>query len=189
MIVKKRNKERGMTLIELMMACLVLAIGMLGSLAMILMAVATNGRNKYDTTGTMLAQMVIEQINTLPTNTTTTQITLTDCTTASHAGQPHAMNVVGGNVGVPTGAALVPDNDVNKYRRPGDIDFTEATPPAGYSMTWHSCGDLNFDVRWNVTQVTERSRLVTVSARQVAFSRNNANLYAPPVTLRTISGP
>jgi hypothetical protein len=133
--------------------------------------------------------MVIEQINTLPTNTTTTQITLTDCTTVTHAGQPHALSVVGGLVGAPTGAALVPDNDANRYRRPGDIDFTEATPPAGYSMKWHSCGDQDFDVRWNITQVTERSRLVTVSARQVAFSRNNANLYAPPVTLRTISGP
>jgi type II secretory pathway pseudopilin PulG len=189
MTLNKRNRQRGMTLIELMVACFVLVVGMLGSLAMILMAIATNGRNKYDTTGTMLAQMVIEQIATLPTNTSTTQITLTDCTTLTHAGQPHAMAVVGGDIGVPTGAALVPETDVNRYRRPGDIDFTEAAPPAGYSMTWHSCGDLNFDVRWNVNQVNERTRLITVSARQVAFARNNANLYAPPVTLRTISGP
>jgi type II secretory pathway pseudopilin PulG len=190
MKLRNRNKQSGMSLIELMLACFVLVVGMLGSLAMITMAIATNGRNKFDTTGTMLAQMVIEQINTLPTNTNTAAITLNDCVTAAHpVATAHVVSVVGGNVGAPTGAALVPDNDANSYRRPGDIDFLEANPPAGYSMRWHSCGDLDFDVRWNVTQITERSRLITVSARQIAFSRNNANLYASPVTLRTISGP
>lgn len=185
----KQKRQRGMTLIELMIAVFILVVGMLGSLAMILMAIASNSRNKFDTTGTMIAQMVIEQINTLPTNSSTTAITLTDCKTTSHAATDHSISVVGGSVGDPTGAALVPVSDTDSTRRAGDIDFLEATPPAGYKMTWHTCGDMEYDVRWNITQVTERSRLITVSARQVAFSLRNGKLYAPPVTLRTISGP
>jgi hypothetical protein len=90
---------------------------------------------------------------------------------------------------IPTGAALVPVTDTDSSRRPGDIDFSEAAPPANYQMMWHTCGDAEFDIRWNVTQVNERSRLITVAARQMLYKGKNANLYAPPVTLRTISGP
>lgn len=190
-ILRKYNpqKQRGMTLIELMIAMAVLVIGMLGSLSLIMMAIATNARNKLDTTGTMLAQMVIEQVNTLPTNTSTTTITLTDCTTKSQAGVDHTVAVVGGSVGVPVGAALVPNSNSDTSRRAGDIDFSESAPPANYFMNWHTCGDSQYDIRWNIVQVTERSRLITVSARQLLYKGKNANLYAPPITLRTISGP
>jgi Tfp pilus assembly protein PilV len=187
--IRSGSNQDGMSLIELMIACFVLVVGMLGSLSLILMAIATNSRNKFDTTGTMLAQTVIEQINTLPTNTPTSQITLTDCETTTHAAVVHAVAVVGGPVGVPTGAALVPVTDTDTARRAGDIDFSEAAPPANYHMDWHTCGDASYDIRWNIVQVTERSRLLTVSARQMLFKGKNANLYAPPITLRTISGP
>lgn len=191
MRMRQRNRanQRGMSLVELMIACFVLVIGMLGSLSLIMMAIATNSRNKFDTTGTMLAQMVIEQVNTLPTNTTTTQITLTDCKTPTHAATDHTVAVIGGDVGVPTGAALVPVTDTDTSRRAGDIDFSEASPLTNYHMDWTTCGDARYDIRWNIVQVSTRSRLITVSARQMLFQGKNANLYAPPVTLRTISGP
>jgi hypothetical protein len=184
-----------MSLIELMIASFVLVVGMLGGLSLILMAIATNSRNKFDTTGTMLAQTVIEQINTLPTNTPVTNITMADCEVKdaagniTHAATSHMVSVVGGDMYVPTGAALVPIGDADLSRRPGDIDFSEAAPPANYQMLWRTCGDVDFDIRWNVVQVNERSRLITVAARQLLYKGKNANLYAPPVTLRTISGP
>jgi hypothetical protein len=143
----------------------------------------------------MLAQMVIEQINTLPTNIPVSTITMTDCETKDKAGAivhsatDHTVAVVGGDMYLPTGAKLVPVTDTDTSRRAGDIDFSEATPPANYQMMWHTCGDAVFDIRWNVTQINERSRLVTVAARQMIYKGKNANLYAPPVTLRTISGP
>lgn len=193
--LRKRSGQKGMTLIELMIATLVLTVGMLGSLAMIFMAIATNSRNKFDTTGTMVAQMVIEQINTLPTNSSqggvaVTAITLTDCQTTSHTAVAHTISVDGGQVNSsPQGAALVPNSDTDLSRKPGDIDFSQTNPPAGYSMKWHTCGDIEYDVRWNIAQISERSKLVTVAARQQIFSMNNVKMYAPPVTLRTISGP
>jgi prepilin-type N-terminal cleavage/methylation domain-containing protein len=192
--LEKRSSQKGMTLIELMIACFVLAVGMLGSLAMIFLAIATNSRNKFDTTGTMIAQTIIEQINTLPTNATSggafvTAISLTDCGTTTHTATAHSISVQAGDVGVPVGAALVPNNDADLSRKPGDIDFAETAPPAGYNMKWHTCGDIEYDVRWNIVQISERSKLITVSARQQIFSRNNVKMYAPPVTLRSISGP
>lgn len=196
----RRSGQKGMTLIELMIACFVLAVGMLGSLAMIFLAISTNSRNKFDTTGTMVAQTVIEQINTLPTNASSggslvTSINLADCQvtnaagTVTHAATLHSISVAPGDVGVPTGAALVPDGDTDLSRKPGDIDFSEAAPPAGYSMKWHTCGDIEYDVRWNIIQISNRAKLITVAARQQIFSRNNVTMYAPPVTLRSISGP
>ena len=192
--LRKRSNQKGMTLIELMIACFVLAVGMLGSLAMIFLAIATNSRNKFDTTGTMIAQTIIEQINTLPTNATqggafVTAISLTDCGTTTHTATTHSISIQAGDVGVPVGAALVANNDTDQSRKPGDIDFAETAPPAGYNMKWHTCGDIEYDVRWNIVQVSERSKLITVSARQQIFSRNNVKMYAPPVTLRSISGP
>lgn len=192
--LRKRSGQKGMTLIELMIATLVLTVGMLGSLAMIFMAIATNSRNKFDTTGTMIAQTVIEQINTLPTNSSiggveVTAISLTDCQTTSHPAVSHSISVAAGSVGTPVGAALVPNSDTDLSRKPGDIDFSETAPPTGYNMKWHTCGDIEYDVRWNIVQISERSKLVTVAARQQIFSRNNIKMYAPPVTLRTISGP
>jgi len=192
--LRKRSGQKGMTLIELMIATFVLCVGMLGSLAMIFMAIATNSRNKFDTTGTMIAQTVIEQINTLPTNSSiggveVTAISLTDCQTTSHAAVTHSISVAAGSVGTPVGAALVGNSDTDLSRKPGDIDFSETAPPTGYNMKWHTCGDIEYDVRWNIVQVSERSKLVTVAARQQIFSRNNVKMYAPPVTLRTISGP
>jgi Tfp pilus assembly protein PilV len=186
LMCKSKNRQRGMSLIELMIACFVLVVGMLGSLSLILLAIATNSRNKFDTTGTMLAQTVIEQMNTLPTNMPVSTIEMTDC------GDPatvHTVAVVGGDYGIPTGSALIPNSNSNTAYRAGDIDFSEAAPPANYHMMWTTCGNAQFDIRWNVNQITERSRLVTVSARQLLFKGKNANLYAPPITLRTISGP
>jgi prepilin-type N-terminal cleavage/methylation domain-containing protein len=192
--LRKRSGQKGMSLIELMIACFVLAVGMLGSLSMIFLAISTNSRNKFDTTGTMIAQTVIEQINTLPTNATSggafvTAINLTDCGTSTYTAQTHSISVQAGDIGVPTGAALVGNSDTDLSRKPGDIDFSETTPPGGYNMKWHTCGDIEYDVRWNIIQISERSKLITVSARQQIFSRNNVKMYAPPVTLRTISGP
>jgi Tfp pilus assembly protein PilV len=181
---KSKNRQRGMSLIELMIACFVLVVGMLGSLSLILLAIATNSRNKFDTTGTMLAQMVVEQINTLPTNMNVSTIDMTDC-----GGTLHTVSVVGGDVGVPTGSALISTSNTNTAYRAGDIDFSEATPAANYHMMWTTCGNAQFDIRWNVNQISDRSRLITVSARQLLFKGKNANLFAPPITLRTISGP
>src|SRR5262249_41356683 len=92
--VRGRTPESGMRLLELMFAGLGLTVGMLGALIMIVIAIQSNSRNKFDSTGTMVAQLVMEHINTMPTNQINmatgglvTQIPVTDCNTAIHAAQ------------------------------------------------------------------------------------------------------
>ena len=50
-------------MIEVMMASGILVIASLGVVGLMIQAIATNNRNKMDSTGTMLAQSVLEQIN------------------------------------------------------------------------------------------------------------------------------
>src|SRR6266481_5998023 len=55
----------GMTLIELMIAMTVLAIGLPACLMMVLVGMQANSRNKTDTTATILDQEIIEKFSTL----------------------------------------------------------------------------------------------------------------------------
>src|SRR3569623_961569 len=75
---RKRN-ERGMTLIELMFACTVLAVGMAGLALLFSTAAVAVKRNKVDSGATLVAKMVLEQIAAQDPSATSTSISLTDC--------------------------------------------------------------------------------------------------------------
>ncbi len=60
----------GMSLLELMIACLVLVVGLLGGMILITTTIANNNRNKWDSTGTLLAQKTLEAIASVPANAT-----------------------------------------------------------------------------------------------------------------------
>src|SRR2546426_11452185 len=57
------NSQAGISMIELMMASTIMVIGSLGMIGLIVGSIATNNRNKLDSTQTMLAASVLEQIN------------------------------------------------------------------------------------------------------------------------------
>lgn len=181
----KHNRQKGMSMIELMFAGFILVVGMLGSLILISIAIASNSRNRIDTTGTAVSQMVIEQINAL-TTTSNADITITDCATTPVS---HTVKTA------PGGATLLGDN-FNPRHLAGTIDFTESTSAAnlvGYRMLYTTCGQTVYDVRWNITSYSGNfAKKITVSARQLGITgqqSDNIRLYAPPVTLKSISGP
>src|SRR5215470_2183170 len=60
---QKRNPESGMTLIELMIAAVVLIFGMLSIMGLLMLAIGNNSRSKVDSGATMLSQAVLEQIS------------------------------------------------------------------------------------------------------------------------------
>jgi Tfp pilus assembly protein PilV len=177
-------------LIELMFAGFVLTVGMLGSLIMIMTAMQSNSRSKFDSTGTMVAQLVMEHINTMPTNQTVggvlvTSIPITDCTTASHAAETWNVSVIGMPIGVGQGATLDANNE---------IDWTQIydAVPNGYKMRYYSCGDVVWEVRWRIVQVSTLTKTIIVSARQSGTANAGVRsgfIFSPPVTLRTVSGP
>ena len=189
--VLKTKTQAGTTLIELMVAMLILAIGLGALTTLFVGSVATDNRNSRDTTATLLAQKVIEELTAQNVNSTVT-VTLTDC--------------VGNNWTIPStqggappngqGATLV-TNAASPYY--GGIDFTQAyaAVPAGFAMQYVDC-DPNglqntYDVRWNVmTMTANNSRLITASARRTGSANSQSGgsllIYAIPVTLRAIGG-
>ena len=60
---KNRKSESGMSLIELMIASVVLIFGMLSIMGLLMLAMGNNGRSKIDSGATMLSQVVLEQVS------------------------------------------------------------------------------------------------------------------------------
>jgi len=179
---KIRRGEDGMTMIELVIAMVVLAIGLGGTMIMISGSITSNNRNKMDTTATTLSEAVMERIIAAGVSASGT-FTMKDC-----AGNTITIDPTGDTTG--RGAAV--DGTT------GNISFTTAaSPTSGYTASYVSCGvngsQATYDVRWRVvnTQVsgtTVYAKMVTVSARQIAGSSSNSlvRFFAPPVTLKTL---
>src|SRR4051812_44753875 len=72
------SDQSGISLIEVMVATLVLMICSLGIVGLISASIVTNNRNKLDSTGTMLTQAVIERVKSTIIGTGSS--TLVDCT-------------------------------------------------------------------------------------------------------------
>jgi prepilin-type N-terminal cleavage/methylation domain-containing protein len=179
-----------MTLIELMIAMLILAIGLGGITNLLVVAMATDNRNSKDTSATLLAQMVIEQISAQHPNSNAA-ISVTDC-----AGNVWTIATTGGASPNGAGATLVTSSTSAGY---GGIDQTQAytSVTANYAMKYVDCGGVGntgvptmYDVRWNVMTIAANyTRLVTASARPVTASHLGGQMFAPPVTLRAVTGP
>ena len=184
--VFKNNLQRGASLIELMIAMLVLAIGLGALTTLIAACMITDNRNSKDTSATLLAQKVIEELSAQNTNSTNVVI-LTDC-----AGNNWTIpSTQGAAAPSGQGAALATSAGSPYY---GGIDFTQSigAVPAGFSMQYVDCNangtQTTYDVRWNVMTVTANStRLITSSARQLNTARDGLH-YAIPVTLRAVGG-
>jgi prepilin-type N-terminal cleavage/methylation domain-containing protein len=191
-LTRRRSGRSGFTLIELMVAMAVLAIG-LGALAPLFMSVSlSNNKNSRNATATMLAQLVLDQISSQSPNSTAT-IFVTDC-----VGNVWAVATTGGAAPLGVGANLDTTSTDYSY---GGIDPTQAysaVPPAtatnpGYAMQYVDCGAAGtqsiYDVRWNVINIDTYTRLITVSARQLSPANQlGGRVYSLPVTLRGIGG-
>jgi prepilin-type N-terminal cleavage/methylation domain-containing protein len=185
-----RNGQRGMTLIELMISMVVLAIGLAGITILLIIAIGTNNRNSRDTTATMLAQLVIEEIQAQDPNSTVVTIPITDC-----ANNSFTIAVTSGAAPAGAGANLVTNAASINY---GGIDQSQAVLaiPAGYQMSYVDCSaaggvQTTYDVRWNVMTVSAtNTRLITASARQLNSSSTllGGRIFALPVNLRGIGG-
>lgn len=181
----RRNREKGMTLVELMIAMVVLAVGLAGLTTLFLTALATNNKNNRDTAATNLAQTVMEQISAQPDSAAAAgTLPLTDC-------QGNTVNMVTTGAAAPgAGATLLAA--AGPLGSPGDIDWSVAAPGGGYSMNYIECEtngrQTTYDVRWNILTITPYTRLITVGARQAGGQTAGGLRFAIPVTLKTIGG-
>jgi Tfp pilus assembly protein PilV len=174
-----RNLQAGFTLLELIIAGLVLTVGLLGSMVLILTAVANDSRDKNDSSATILSQMTTEMIASVPANSSAS-VTIADCNPTSSSAS-HTISTTGNSTGA--GAPLTSG---------GAIDFTQAQV-TNYSMLYYGCqastGDRQtvYDVRWYVKTISPDAKLVVVAAEPIA-GNTHSNYLAVPVSLRTIVG-
>jgi prepilin-type N-terminal cleavage/methylation domain-containing protein len=168
----RARNERGMTLIELMIALVVLLVGVVGSMSLVALSIGGNGRSRQQSNSVTFTQMVTEKIASINASSTTA-LTITDCS--------------GNNFNVSTavgGANLLGS---------GDVDFTQSPAPANYSMTYNECGTAGrtavYDVRWNIQAVNGSSyvKLLTVSAR-MQKAGGDLKFFSLPVTITTLIG-
>jgi len=182
--------QRGMTLIELMIAMVILAVGLGGITNLLVIAVATDNKNSKDTSATLLAQMVIEQISAQHPNSNAA-ISITDC-----AGNAWTIATTAGASPNGFGATLITASSTFGY---GGLDQTQssASVPANYGMQYVDCGgagntgvSTTYDVRWNIMTINASyTRLVTASARPLNANALGGKQYALPVNLRSVAGP
>jgi hypothetical protein len=166
-------------------------VGLTALLELCIAAAYTNNKNSKDTSATLLAQMVLEQVASQHPDSVQT-ITLTDCALV-----PNTVATAGG--AAPNGSGANLDTTAGSPTA-GLIDWSQPfnAIPAGYSMQYTDC-DPNgrvtvYDVRWNIITVQpNETRLITVSARPLSGFNTKAGggglRFAIPVTLRGLGGP
>jgi hypothetical protein len=178
MIQKTENPQSGMSIIEVMVATIILTLSSLGVIAMVWSAILLNNRNKIDSTQTLLAESIIEQVNATIIGSESSAITDCDGTTWTISTTPG-------------GAAL----------SGATIDFNEADPPDDYFMTYvlrAPCEDTgvlqaSYDVRWHVDIIGQaegtptNTFLVTVGAKRKG-STETGLLDSLPISLRVMVG-
>src|SRR5438552_18493492 len=147
------RRDSGITMIETLMAAAILVIGSIGMLSLIVTAIATNNRNRIDSTQTMLTQTILEQIAT--TFVTATQTTgpgtssIKDC-----AGNTWVIDTTtaGASSGSPlSGSAIDFSQAQVQY---WSMDYVVSTP---CQSTGTVTVQGTYDVRWHLDQIGRAS--------------------------------
>jgi prepilin-type N-terminal cleavage/methylation domain-containing protein len=160
----KPTRNSGFSLLEVMIAMLLLGVGLMGSIGMICVAAASNSGSKLNTTAATLAESTMERIVALPQSATGNGAltSLADC-----SGNVFTMDTSKG----------------------GGVDFRQPAVP-NYSMQYVMCNggqNMTYDVRWSINDgPTPSTQLVTVSVKSLVSAGPAA--LARPITLTTLRG-
>lgn len=180
------NGQQGSMLLELLISMVVLLVGLGGVLVLLISSMYTNSKASKDTTSTMLAEHVLEQISAQPANSVTA-LSITDC-----AGSAWTISTAGTAVGAGTGGSY--GGNGASLTATGTVDWSQqyANVAPGYAMKYVSCGaggkQTVYDVRWDVVSMSGFSRMVFVSARPSGSPTVGGLRFIVPVNLRTIGG-
>ena len=167
--------SRGFSLIEVMIATAVLAVGLLGGIVVIAVASANDGRSKLHSSAVTLAESTMEKIVAIPESAVgaAAETKMTDCS--------------GNTFTIETAAGGAPLIDSGAFA--GSVDFSKPAV-SNYSMVYAACGggaSVSYDIRWKIDPGPTRStQLVTVSARPVVSA--GAAQFTLPYTLHQLRG-
>ena len=163
--------QSGFTLIELMMATVVLMIGIVAVAQLVPLAVSRDAANRQDSTALVIAQRELNQMAAQPLSFSSFTDDLNNLCSLGDPASPGQL--VGSAVKVDSNRPL--------------IDFA-AAPQAGYSFNYVDPNDpfnLTYDVRWAVVTVVNPGGAVT-GKRFVLSVRRLGGQPVFPVTLDTL---
>ena len=175
---KSTGRRGGFTLIEVLLATVVLLVGVVAVAQLVPISLTVNSANRGDSTALVIEQRVLEQMLDQP-------LTATTCSAISVPACPDAQAAAWslGDAGAPRTVVGSPLAVVNNSPA---IDFS-AGKVAGYSFNYADPEDpyrASYDIRWavityvNAAQVTGKRFLI--SARQLGGAG-----YVLPLTLDT----
>jgi prepilin-type N-terminal cleavage/methylation domain-containing protein len=166
----RRRRERGFTLVEMLLATLIVVIGLVAVAQLVPSSLMMNANNRSDGTALVLAQKQMEALRAIPMTATTFSdpqgITCPLATTC--------------DVGDPTQPGVIVGSPVKILDNSPIIDFTQPLV-AGYGFTYTDPNDPSGavnDVRWAVITTTNGS----VIGRRIivgAFRRGMKSLNFP----------
>lgn len=176
-------------LLELLAAISILAVGLAGLMILLVGTMSADGKASGDTSSTMVAEHVMEQISAQPANATGAAALLqwADCTGANHT-----INTLGSAQGAGSGGSY--GGNGARLTASGTVDWSQnySAVPTDYKMQYVACGAGGrrtiYDVRWDVVTITSFSRMVVVSARPAGATSSSGLRYVVPAQLRTVAG-
>jgi prepilin-type N-terminal cleavage/methylation domain-containing protein len=166
-----KGQQAGFTLIELMVAVLVLIVGVVAVAQLVPAAIYLNGANRADSSSMVFAQREMDQFVDQPLSV----LTFTD----------QQGNVC--NLGSATVFNTVVGNPVTTVSGHAAINFT-GNPVAGYSYYYTDPEDTSgrqYDVRWAVIS-TGTAGNVTSRRILMGVRKRGGDNPLPPVTLETL---
>jgi prepilin-type N-terminal cleavage/methylation domain-containing protein len=191
--VQRPLRQNGFTLMEFMVAMVILAIAMAGLLPLMLASITTDKKAAGDTTATTVGELVLEQISSQPsTYGGVLPNPIQDC-----ANPPNSWNIDMTSAVVGAGSGGTHGGNGANLTSTGTVDWAQsyATIPAGFAMQYVACSTANdtptaYDVRWDVikTTTTDQTKMVVVSARPLNVSTTQGMQIIIPINLRTIIG-
>ncbi|MGH9643047.1 MAG: type IV pilus modification PilV family protein [Terriglobales bacterium] len=176
---QKRNRQRGFTLVEVLMAIVVLLVGIVAVAQLVPASISSNSTNRNDSSALVFAQQVMDQFLRQPLNMQITPPSFLDTigtqTFSCNLGDPTQPNVI-----VPPATTALFNNQLV-------VDFS-AGPVANYSFNYQDPNDpagVFYDVRWAVITTTNNG-MVTSKRFILGVRKEGGNGFYRPVTLDTI---
>jgi len=183
-----RRAQSGFSLIELMIAILILFAGIVSVAQLVPTAMRSNFRNRNDSTALIVAQRELAQM----AQQTMEVQNIGACATAAPASSYYFCDQDGDTIALGSTGSTTPSSDGCPLLAGGALDFSTACP-AGYSVkktwVWNPVENINYEIelRWRI--VTRRSGTTPVRKVIIIGARAGTAAQGYLVTnLQTVVG-